>query len=237
MSINNKCVNDEYKNVLTDKFMKNMSLCKKNDTKTDEVVHNHFYINRKICECQDEINIVYKRIIEDISTRKVFLKRAHKLIEDSENRDDDTSNKIVQKLVDEELKSISELRLDTKSFYVFVRAYLDTVAYISHKFINRKYPKKMKPIFKSKDIEKNDLFIKELKQIINWFPVFKKDRDDILHKLGGLVIESKSEPYLIGVKRKDEELILTEMEPYFENIIRDINKLNIFLCKKLVLEK
>lgn len=136
-----------------------------------------------IADTSDEIELIIERIekelrlINDLTSK--FLDQI--IPSGMEPKTDD-----VEKLV----RMFELLRLDSKSFFIFVRIFCDTMCRLirlTYGDNGRQLPTSMKDLLKSKKAFESDKdFFSGLKEIMSWFLELREKRVEIEHYLGGL---------------------------------------------------
>lgn len=130
-----------------------------------------------------ETKIIVERIENETQRFMILSKTIFEALQKGKDPDEEWGTESMQNLI--------LIRLDIKSFFVFTRIFLDTLAQI----IKQCYGKKgdqvsshMRKLVKSEAFENLDsVFAEGLKSRMQWMADFVTTRDEIVHHLGSIV--------------------------------------------------
>jgi len=132
---------------------------------------------------EPEIKIIVKRIEEE--TRE-YINLSKKILEIADTGEDPDD-----KLVDDFLRHFSLIRLDIKSFFIFTRIFIDTLAKIARLRFGDKWREQLPPTMK--DLLKHEKFstldpdfAEGFRNKMSWMTTFIETRDEIMHHLGSI---------------------------------------------------
>ena len=132
-----------------------------------------------------EIKVIIERIETETQKHMMLTQKVFKAIKEGKK-----GKEIPDEWGIESLKNLVEIRLDVKSFFVFTRIFLDTLARIiriSYGKIGHQLPSSMSDLVKHKKFENLDSdFSKGLKDKISWMDDFRETRVEIEHHLGDM---------------------------------------------------
>jgi len=129
----------------------------------------------------DEIKIIVDRIEAGTQRFIILSKTLHETLQKGEEPD--------EKLGIESIKNLVQIRLDIKSFFVFTRIFLDTLAQIIKQCYGKKgdqMPPRMRKLVENVAFKKDSDFAKGLKDRMQWMDDFVTTRDEIVHHLGSI---------------------------------------------------
>ena len=130
----------------------------------------------------EEIKIVVNRIEEETQRFMTLSKSVFEAVQQGEELD--------EKWGIESIQNLTLIRLDIKSFFIYTRIFLDTLAHI----IGQCYGKKgdhlsshMRKLVGNETFKNLDpAFAQGLKDRMQWMDDFVKTRDEIMHQLGSI---------------------------------------------------
>jgi hypothetical protein len=130
----------------------------------------------------DEIKIIVDRIEAETQKNIILSKRLFEALQKGEEPD--------EKLGVESIKNWILITLDIKSFFIFTRIFLDTLAWITKQYYGKEgdqLPCRMRKLVKSETLRKLDSdFAKGLKDRMRWTDDFVETRVEIEHYLGSI---------------------------------------------------
>lgn len=130
----------------------------------------------------EEIKIIVDRIEAETQRSMILSKTLHEALQKDEEPD--------EKLGIESIKNLMLIRLDIKSFFIFTRIFLDTLAWIIKQYYAEEgvqLPRRMRELVKSKTLKKSDsAFAEGLKDKMGWTNSFVETRVEIEHHLGSI---------------------------------------------------
>lgn len=132
-----------------------------------------------------EIEVIVKRIETETQKDMMLTQKVFKAIKEGKK-----GKEIPDEWAIESLKNLVEIRLDVKSFFVFTRIFLDTLARIIRIYYGKagyQLPSDMSDLVKHKKLESLDSgFSKGLKDKMSWMDNFRETRVEIEHYLGDM---------------------------------------------------
>jgi hypothetical protein len=130
----------------------------------------------------DEIKVIVDRIEVETQKNIILSKRLFEELQKGKEPD--------EKLGIEAIKNWILITLDIKSFFIFTRIFLDTLAWIIKQYYDKKgyhLPCRMRKLVKSEKLRKLDSdFAKGLKDRMQWIDDFVETRVEIEHYLGSI---------------------------------------------------
>jgi len=130
----------------------------------------------------DEIKVIVDRIETETQKDMTLTKSLFDVLQKGEKPDD--------QLGIEYLKNLIIISVDIKSFFIFTRIFLDTLARIIKQYYGKEgnqLPWRMQKLVKSKKFKELDSdFAKELEDRMRWMDDFVKTRVEIEHYLGNI---------------------------------------------------
>ena len=180
----------------------------------------------------DEVKIIVGRIEEENQKMMLHIKEIFNILRRNENPN--------VELLRDLGKNAALLRLDIKTFFIFTRIFLDTLARIIRLFYDKKgeqLPTSMTDILKSKKaMELDSNFFKDLIEKMSWYDDFVKTRDDIVHYLGDMKSTSTREGDLgfdfLGVKDKRSwgTDTVKSISHYIEDTLINLSEVILFIA-------
>jgi len=147
-----------------------------------------------------------------------------------------------ERLVMESDNMFKLLTLDIKSFFIYTRIFLDTLARIVRLCFGKEgdqLPTDMRELVKHRKLEEFDSdFAKGLKDKTSWMTSFRNRRVEIEHYLGDIpsaTIESgKFWFQIVGAKegKKSETHVRESATDYIEEVLSKVSKVILHICQK-----
>lgn len=183
---------------------------------------------------RDEVKIIVERIEEETQVHMKMLREVSGMIERGEEPNG---------LLDAFLNYHSLIRLDVKSFFIFTRIFIDTLARIAKLCFGEKgkhLPWRMRKLLKNeKFLTLDPDFAKEFKSKMSWMTDFVETRDEIEHYLGnprwytvtgggkfGFTIQGSSDRNtpLLGINKLDS------ITDFMEKILSNLSEVILYIC-------
>ncbi|MGA2768679.1 MAG: hypothetical protein ABSF24_10255 [Candidatus Bathyarchaeia archaeon] len=182
---------------------------------------------------RDEVKIIVERIEEETQVHMKMFREVSGMIEKEEEPNG---------LLDAFLNYHSLIRLDVKSFFIFTRIFIDTLARIVKLRFGEKgknLPWRMRKLLKNEEFLALDPdFAEEFKSKMSWMTDFIETRDEIEHYLGnprwytvtgdgkfGFIIQGSSDrntPFL-GINKVDS------IADFMEKILSNLSEVILFI--------
>jgi hypothetical protein len=130
-----------------------------------------------------EIRIIVERIENETQRFMILSKTVFEALQKDEEPD--------ERWGIESIQNSTLIRLDIKSFFVFTRVFLDTLAQMIKQCYGKKgdqLPSHMRKLIENETFQNLDsVFAEGLKARMQWMDDFVKTRDEIVHHLGSIV--------------------------------------------------
>lgn len=179
----------------------------------------------------EEIRLVVQRIETEAQELMELTKKTMDMLRASEELDKALSAERFAK----EVEKLTSLRLDIKSFFIFTRIFLDTLARIIGLCFDKKdrqqLPRSMtKLVGHKKLMELDSSFAQGLKDKILWFDNFRRQRVEIEHFLGSIRSTTMDEKFcfdILGsrIRRSWGSSTVASITDYMEGILRNLSEL------------
>lgn len=186
-----------------------------------------------------EIEVIVERIESETQKHTMLTQKVFEAIKEGKK-----GKEIPDEWAIESLKNLVEIRLDVKSFFVFTRIFLDTLARIIRVYYGKtghQLPSDMSDLVKHKKLESLDSgFSKDLREKMSWMDDFRETRVEIEHYLGDMrstnTINGKFGFDIRGLRRREiwGTHTVKPIIDYMRNTLDSLSEVISCICDKFL---